>query len=119
LQLNEGDNATDRTERRDFFDTFLVVCDFISWMTLLAEPEDPTAKRKIPIKTHTLGMQIKVRTYVFLNGCTAPLAGPLLAAFSFVSNFSSPVVETEVEKCFEGARDRPNVDGIAFCCDGA
>jgi len=39
-------NATDRTEGRYFFDAFLVVCDFISRMTLLTKPEDPAAKKK-------------------------------------------------------------------------
>jgi hypothetical protein len=73
-----------------------------------------------PIKTHTLAMQINVRTYVFLSGCTAPLGEPWLGVFSFACNFSSPDVDTEVEKCFEdAARGRLDVDGVVLCGGGA
>lgn len=46
---------------------------------------------------------------MFRRGCTPdePLAGPVAQTFSFKWGFSSPEVDTEVEKCFdEGARAR-------------
>lgn len=36
---------TDGGKGCDFFDPLLVVCDLISWRTLLAEPEDPTRSK--------------------------------------------------------------------------
>lgn len=100
---------TDRAKGRNLFDPFFVAYDLVTGCALLTEPEHPSVYNSRAKDDLT---RKRVRTYVFLRGCTAvPLGDVVFGEVSF-DRSAVTVVETEVEKCFEdGNLDR----GAAGC----
>jgi len=112
----QGPERLYRTKRRNFLDSFFIAYDFISRCALLAEPENPSMGE---LGTKTGLIQKRVRTYVFLRGCTAgPFGDAVLGEDSFKRS-EETAVESVVEKCFEdGNRERGGAEVGVDACEG-
>ena len=93
---------TNRAECRYFLYTLLVIRDLVTRSALLAKPKNPPNIYEMNQDENVLSEEL-LRTYVFLRGWTPdiPLEGAFTRDLSLDLGFSSPDVDTEVEKCLE------------------